>query len=532
MSDSSRALGHMRVGNLLTTAAIRYGGQQAFYCAPTGRRFTFRQLDERVNRLANALLALGLRKGDRVAFLSTNRIEVVDIYLAIARTGLVGLPLNYRLAPVEMRALVGEVGACALIVERRFADALPVVREGLSGERRVIALGEPAGGAGPDGATAGGDGPILDYDELCAGAGSDDPGIDIDEHDPYYFNLTSGTTGLPKCYLISHYNAASFLPMFQALHVDERDVLMTVFPMYGRVGFAWVACGLIWGNRNVLMNFDVGEALRLIEAEQVTMVNLVPTMGAMLLASPALARSDLHSLRGIVFAGSLLPAPVREGIQARVCPQIYEYYGMQETSTLVVSTPRDRVRRPDSVGRPILFAELRIVDEAGRDVPVGQTGAVIGRSPGTVAGYFNNPGKTAETFRDGWLHTGDLGRLDDEGYLYINGRLKDVIVTGGQNVHAGEVEEAILGCDGVADCAVVGLPDPLWGEVVTAIVVPHDGRKVSEAEVIAHCRASLAGFKTPKRVLIRDDALPRTPTGKVQKFRLVEQYAPVEEKPR
>jgi len=530
MRHDDRALGHMRVDNLLTTAAIRYGGQQAFYCAPTGRRFTFRQVDERVNRLANALLALGLRKGDRVAFLSTNRIEVVDIYLALARAGLVGLPLNYRLAPVEMRALVAEVGAGTLIVERRFADMVPVVREGLSGERRVIALGEPAAGGETDRAMA--DGSVSDYDELCAAAGSDDPRIDIDEHDPYYFNLTSGTTGLPKCYLISHYNAASFVPMFQAMHVDERDVLMTVFPMYGRVGFAWVACGMIWGNRNVLTNFDVDDALRLIEAEQVTMVNLVPTMGAMLLASPALARSDLHSLRGIVFAGSLLPAPVREGVQARICPQIYEYYGMQETSTLVVSTPRDRVRRVDSVGRPILFAEVRIVDETGRDVPVGQTGAVIGRSPGTVAGYFNNPEKTAETFRDGWLHTGDLGRLDDEGYLYINGRLKDVIVTGGQNVHAGEVEEAILGCDGVADCSVVGLPDPLWGEVVTAIVVPHEGRQIDEAEVIAHCRASLAGFKTPKRVLVRDEALPRTPTGKVQKFRLVEQYAPNEEKPR
>jgi fatty-acyl-CoA synthase len=197
---------------------------------------------------------------------------------------------------------------------------------------------------------------------------------------------------------------------------------------------------------------------------------------------------------------------------------------MQESGTLVVSTPEDRVRRPDSVGHPILFAEVLVVDAEGRDVAPGQTGAIIGRSPGTVSSYYNNPEKTAETFRDGWLHTGDLGRLDEEGYLFINGRLKDVIVTGGQNVHAGEVEEAILGCPGVADCAVIGLSDPLWGESVTAVVVGAEGAVVEADAVIQWCRKSLAGFKTPKKVLIQTEALPRTPTGKVQKFLLVERY--------
>jgi len=510
MSHSS--LGQMRVGDILDAAAVRFGRQEAFFCAPTGRRFTFAQTHERANRLANALLEQGLRKGDCVAFLSTNRAEVVEIYFALAKAGLVGLPLNYRLAPVEMITLMREVHAAGLICERKFAPIAAQARGELATLRTFLAFGE-------------GDAPgLLDYETLLAQASAAPPAVEVGEHDPFYFNLTSGTTGLPKCYLISHYNATSFFPMFHAHDMRREDVVMTVFPMYGRVGFAWIACGAMWGCRNVLTNFDAAEALRLIARERVTISNLVPTMGAMLLARPELDETDLSSLRGLVFAGSLLPAPIREAVMARLCPRLYEYYGMQETSTLVVSTPDDRARRPDSVGRPILFAQVRVVDAAGRDVPPGETGAILGRSPGTVTGYYKNPAKTAETFRDGWLHTGDLGRLDAEGYLYISGRLKDVIVTGGQNVHAGEIEEAILSLPGVSDCAVVGLSDPLWGEAVTAVVVPAKGHHVEPEAVIAWCRKSLAGFKTPKRVLVQDEPLPRTLTGKVQKFLLVNRY--------
>jgi fatty-acyl-CoA synthase len=514
------ALGQMVVGNMLATAAIRFARQEAWHCVPTGRRYSFAQANARCNRLANGLLALGLRPGECVAFLSTNRAEVAEIYFALAKAGLVGLPLNYRLAPVEMLALMQEVGAVALLSERKFAGVAVQVGRDLATVRVQLAFG--------DGETAAG---AHDYEALLDGAPASAPDVQVNEDDPYYFNLTSGTTGLPKCYLISHYNAATFANMFQALHMAREDVVLTVFPMYGRVGFAWVACGVMYGCRNVLTNFDAAQVLDLVGRERVTIANLVPTMGAMLLARPELDGAQLGSLRALVFAGSLLAAPVRDGVMARICPNLYEYYGMQETSTLVVSTPDDRVRRPDSVGQPILFAEVRVVDEAGHDVPTGQTGAVVGRSPGTVTGYYKNPEKTAETFRGGWLHTGDLGRLDDEGYLFINGRLKDVIVTGGQNVHAGEVEEAILGFAGVADCAVIGLPDPLWGESVSAVVVPAPGHSVDCDALLAWCRRSLAGFKTPKRVLLQADPLPRTATGKVQKFLLVARYGTSSAKP-
>lgn len=511
--NTTKALGQMLVGSLLRTAAMRFARQEAFYCVPTGRRMTFAQSNARCNRLANGLTALGLRKGDCVAFLSTNRLEMAEIYFALAKTGLVGMPLNYRLAPVEMVALAREVGAVALLSERKFAEAVGMMRDELPGLRTLVAFGDGESGEG-----------VLDYETLLASAEDGEPVAEVDEDDPFYFNLTSGTTGLPKCYRITHYNNSTLFNMLNAFDMARQDVVLTVFPMYGRVGFCWLASGLMYGHRNVIANFDAGEALRLIASEQVTMTNLVPTMGAMLLARPELKDTDLRSLRGVIFAGSLLPASIREGIAARVCPGIYEYYGMQESATLVASTPEDRARRPDSVGQPILFAEVRIVDADGRDLPVGETGAVIGRSPGTVTAYFNNPEKTAETFRDSWLHTGDLGRLDDEGYLYINGRLKDVIVTGGQNVHAGEVEEAILRNPAVADCAVIGLSDPLWGESVTAVVVAAEGATADAEAIVQWCRRSLAGFKTPKKVIVQADPLPRTPTGKVQKFLLVARY--------
>lgn len=191
---------------------------------------------------------------------------------------------------------------------------------------------------------------------------------------------------------------------------------------------------------------------------------------------------------------------------------------------LTFSTPEDRQFKPASVGRPTMFSKVRIVDGSGRQMPPGESGEILGSAPAAAIGYYDNPEKSAQTFRDGWVHTGDIGYLDAEGYLFISGRLKEVIVTGGQNVHAAEVEETILSFPGIVECAVIGLPDPLWGESVTAVVVPAGDTQIDGEALIRFCHDRLAGFKTPKRVL-QSEALPRTPTGKVQKFKLVEQYA-------
>ena len=505
-----RSLGRMVVGSMLTTAALRFRDSEALVCAGTGRRFTFRQMNERSNRLAHALLGLGLRKPEVVAFLCNNRAEIAEIYFALAKSGLVGIPLNYRLAPAELVALARAMGARALLFADRFVAATAAVREALPSVETFVAIREESGR--PDWA--------LGYETMLAGSHAGAPEVEVEEHAPFYFNLTSGTTGVPKSYLLTHYNNAALWPNFEAFEPSRRDVVLTALPAFGRIGFAWIATAAACGARNVLMDFTPGDALRVVEAERVTLVNLAPTMAAMMLAEPGLRDRDLGSLRTVIFVGAPLPGSLRERVAVEICPWISEYYGMQETGVLTASTPEDRVRRPDSVGLPICYAEVRIERPDGTRAAPGELGEILGRSPNTVTAYFDNPAKTAETFRGGWVHTGDLGCVDEEGYLYIRGRLKDLIITGGQNVHAAEVEEAILWVPGVAECAVFGLPDDLWGERVAAVVVT--ATAVSAETVAAICRERLAGFKVPRTIVIQEEPLPRTPTGKVQKFLLAE----------
>jgi fatty-acyl-CoA synthase len=515
-----RALGKMVAGGILATAALRFRDREATFCAGTGRRFSYAQTNERCNRLAHGLTDLGLRKPDVVGFLCNNRAELVEMYFALAKLGLVGIPVNYRLAAAEIASLCRAMGAKAFLFETRFLAAAEHVRAAVPKIKSFVAIGDKR----PDWA--------LGYENLLAGASAAEPQVEIEEHDPFYFNLTSGTTGLPKSYTLTHLNNCTISTMFEAFDLTSRDVIMTVFPAFGRVGYAWITAGLQFGARNVLVDFNPAETLRLVEAERVTLFNAVPTMGAMLLADPSLPTRNLSSLRGLVFAGSVFPATLRERVAAALCPAIYEYYGMQETGALTVSTPEDRKQQPDSIGHPVCFAEVRIERPDGSIAAPGEIGEIVGRSPSTVTAYFDNPQKTAETFRNGFVHTGDLGYFDEQGFLFIKGRLKDMIITGGQNVHAAEVEDAILAMAGVTDCAVFGTPDELWGERVSAVIVqaPGESAAITAEMVETHCRERLAGFKTPKSIFFSEEPLPRTPTGKVQKFLLVERYAELRRK--
>jgi acyl-CoA synthetase (AMP-forming)/AMP-acid ligase II len=514
-SKPARALGKAVVGPLLATAARRFRDREAFLCAGTGRRFTFGQTNEQCNRLAHGLAGLGLVKPDTVAFLCNNRAEIAEIYFALAKAGLVGIPLNYRLAPVEIVALMRAMSAKAMLFETRFTAVAEKVRAELPQVKSFVVIG----GAQPIWASG--------YEDLLAASSSAEPDVEVEESDPYYYNLTSGTTGLPKAYVLTQYNNANTAPMFAAFDMTSCDVILTVFPAFGRVGFAWIAAGVLFGVPNVLMDFHPADALRLIETERVTISNLVPTMAAMLLAEPSLPQRDLSSLRGLVFAGAMFPEPLRLRTAASLCPAIYEYYGMQESGTLTVSTPSDRKRYPDSIGAPLALADVRIERADGTLAAPDELGEIVGRSPATCTGYFDNPQKSAETFRGGYVHTGDLGMMNEDGFVFIKGRLKDMIITGGQNVHAAEVEEILLAIPEVADCAVFGLPDEIWGERVAALVVksPNASDTLTAESVEAACRERLAGFKTPRTIVIQTEPLPRTPTGKVQKFLLVERFS-------
>lgn len=512
--DPHRSLGKTTAGDIPRMAAACFGDREALFCTSTGRRMSFRQIESRSNQLAHALAGLSLRRGAVVAFVCSNRVEIIEIYFALAKAGLVGLPLNYRLAPTEISALINAMGAVAVFCEARYGGILGALQANSQALAHFIWIGPDAPGT------------CHEYEAFLAQGATTVPDVEVEveESDPYYFNLTSGTTGLPKSYVVTHYSACAMLTAVLATDCRADDVALTLFPAYGRVGLSSVLVTMMMGARNVLGNFDAEDALRLIDEESVTFMWLVPTMAALMLAAPGLESRRLSSLRAIGFVGAMLPPSIREQSMARLCPRVYEGYGLQESGMLTISTPQDRARKPDSVGKPLLFAEVRVVDGNGYPVASGEIGEITGRSPNCITGYYQSPAKNAEAFRNGWFHTGDLGRLDADGYLFLCGRVKDMIISGGQNVHSAEIEATLLTLAGVTDCAVIGLPHEVWGEVVTAVVVAQDGATLEAEQVQDFCRQTLASFKVPRQVLFQQDPLPRTPTGKVQKFVLVERY--------
>jgi acyl-CoA synthetase (AMP-forming)/AMP-acid ligase II len=247
-------------------------------------------------------------------------------------------------------------------------------------------------------------------------------------------------------------------------------------------------------------------------------------MASFVLALPELEKHGLNSLRALVFAAAPLTSALQEEVKQRICPNLYEYYGLQETGILTSLGPEEKNRKPDSVGQVMFGAEVRLVDAEGKDVRQGEVGEILGRAPTATTGYYKDEERTRQAFADGWFHTGDLGRFDQEGFLYLSGRVKDMIISGGQNVFSVEVEDVLMSHPDVADCAVIGLPDDTWGEMVTAVVIRAPGSPVTDEQLIAFCRERMAGFKAPKRIIWTEEPLPRTPTGKVTKFVLVEKY--------
>lgn len=509
----SKATGTLTFGNFLRVAGTRYKDREAIFCSTTGRRFSYGDLNQRANGLANGLTGLGLKKSHVAAFLCTNRAEIVEIYFALAKTGIIGLPLNYRLNPKEMIELMIHCEAKALLFDPWFPEIAAQVHQELPQIEHFIGMGDNL----PDF--------CIDYEKLMHRSSKKEPDVEIFEEDYQFFNLTSGTTGLPKSYLLNHYNNATGITFIEQNDLTSDDVILTAFPIFGRTGFAWCASSIIIGARNVIHQFQPQDLLKLIQTEKVTIFHLVPTMAAFMLSLPDFDKYDLSSLRGIVTAAAPLTSVLREQIQEKISPNIYELYGLQETGIVTNIKPDEKKRKPDSVGQESFNAEVRIVDKSGNDVPQGEIGEIICRAPTATAGYFNNTEKTKEAFKDGWFFTGDLGRFDEDRYLYLSGRVKDMIISGGQNIFSIEVEDCLMKHPAIADCAVIGLPHETWGEMVTAVIVQVQDAGLVEEDLIHYCKDQLAGFKAPKKLIFSEEPLPKTPTGKVMKYVLVEKYS-------
>jgi long-chain acyl-CoA synthetase len=474
------------------------------------RTLTYAALDDRSSRLAQHLLAHGLRTGERVAVLLGNRAEFFEVAAGLAKAGLVMVPLNPRLAPPEADFILEHSSARALILD----DALAAVAA-TSVERLGI---EPV-------LSVDGDGLGRPYERCLAEAPTADPSVAVDEDTPFAIAYTSGTTGRPKGVMISHrsrvlcaYGAA----IEWGLGPGRRT--MAVAPMYHGAGFLFAWVGVFTGGCvSVLRRWDPEAFLDLAARDRAQSVFLVPTHAQTLreLGEERLRRCDLSALEVLYFNAAPLAHELKLWVlDAMSGVRLHEVYGSTEAGIVCDLRPADQLTKVGSVGPPWFMTEVRVVDDDGRDVAPGGTGELFSRSPLNMTGYLLDPEATrACTTTDGFLSAGDVARLDEDGYVYIVDRKKDVIITGGANVYGREVEEVLLGHPGVRAAAVVGTPDERWGEAVTAVLVGAVDDRPSPDALVEHCRPRLAGYKIPRRVEWVD-VLPTNSAGKVLKREL------------
>jgi long-chain acyl-CoA synthetase len=482
------------------------------------RELTYAELDERSSRLAQALLAAGSGAGSRVAYLDRTAPEAVELLLAAAKIGAVAVPLNWRLAPPELAAILGDAKAPLLIAGTVYEETARALVGELP-ETELVIVGDP----GPSG-----------YEAWLAAHEPSDPGGRGDTSDTVLQMYTSGTTGVPKGVLTTHRNLAACAETSPRWMFDSSSISLTAMPMFHIGGIGWAFCGLWNGATTVLVSEFVPEQiLDMLERLRVTNTVFVPTMLQMLASAPAAAGRDFSELRAIAYGASPITTPVLKAALRTFRCALFGCYGLTETTGTVVQLdpadhdpdgPRERLLR--SAGRPYAWVELRIADPAtGAALGPGEWGEVWMRAPNVMAGYWSRPQETAEALTpDGWLRTGDGGCLDDEGYLFLTDRIKDMIVSGGENVYPVEVEEVLAQHPGVGEVAVIGTPHEHWGESVTALIVRRAGAACTADELVAFARERLAGYKLP-RVIEFLDELPRTPTGKVLKRQLRERYA-------
>jgi long-chain acyl-CoA synthetase len=500
----------MNVGAFLRRTAARRPDAPAIRFGE--RSWSFRELDARVDALATGLeRRCGARRGDRVVVWMNNGPEVIETFFACWKLGLVVVPVNARLHPDEVAFHARDCGAIALVHGSEYAAGAA----GVEVSHRIVVRG---------------DGPLGYEDIVAAGAGAPDRTVALPDEAPAWLFYTSGTTGRPKGATLTHGNLTYVVLGWCAdLHcVQPEDVVLHCAPLSHGAGFLALTAVARGAESVVLPRFEAAAALRAIEAHRVTATWMVPTQIRLILDEPTLAERDLSSLTHLVYGGSPIHLEDLTEAVERLGPVLCQLYGQGETPMTISWLRREehRLDRPDrevlaSAGLARTGIEIAILDEAGGALPAGKVGQIAVRGPTVMAGYWQRPEATAETLKDGWLWTGDLGRLDERGYLYVLDRTKDLIITGGANVYAREVEDVLVACPGVRDAAVFGVRHRVWGEAVTAAVVGSGA--LDEAAILAFCRERLAGYKCPKRVHLVD-TLPRSAYGKVLKRELRERF--------
>jgi acyl-CoA synthetase (AMP-forming)/AMP-acid ligase II len=481
-------------------------------------RIRYRELDERVNRLANALLGLGCRKGDRITILAENTHKYMEIYFAAARAGLSATPLNFRLSDPELIHIINDCEASVFLVGDGYEKRALALKKDLNRIRTWIAIDNREAA-------------YLYYEELIAAALAADPEVPVDENDMAILMYTGGTTGLPKGVMLSHRNLlTAAYGLIMCYSFSHRDIQCFMMPLF-HIALWPVLCLLMVGGTIVILpRADVQEALRTIQTEKCNKVLLVPTLVGWMMSAPNLNDFDLSSLCAIQYAGSPMPLDLLKKCIRKFGNIFMQGYGLTEAAPILTSlNPEDHIlegpkaKRLSSVGKEGVVVTVRVVDENDMPVKPGQVGEIVGRGSNIMLGYWKNPELTATTLRGGWLHTGDMGMVDEDGYIYLVDRKSDMIVTGGENVYPKEVEEVLYQLDAVQECAVVSAPDIKWGERVQAVVVLKAGMTATEEELLTYCKARLAGYKCPKKIEFWDE-IPKTAIGKLMRRDVKKQF--------
>ena len=525
VSTGGRALTYRAPMSEITSVAgiIRHHGRErpdSVAIVDGDRSCTWAELLERSQRAAQALAAAGVGPDDRVAFFDKNSTEHFEVFFGAAMHNAVCVDPNWRLAPPEVRFIVDDAEAKVLVYHADFAALVTAIADDLPHVREFVVIGGD------------GTGPHTDYEAWLAAHEPADPGVPSGPDDIAFQLYSSGTTGLPKGVLISNDNFFALLPAASEIwSMTDESVVLAAMPLFHIGGGGWAVAAMYLGCTVVLMrDLDPMALAALVDQHSITHAFLVPAVLTFVLLTPDLDPSQLSTMEIVVYGASPISEEVlTKSLEVWGC-EFWQAYGLTETTGAIVNLPpadhdpagpnKHRLR---SCGVPGPGVELRIVGDDGHELPAGEVGEIWVRSPQVMLGYWKRPEATAEAIVDGWFHTGDAGYVDADGYLYIHDRIKDMIVSGGENVYPAEVENAFMAHPAVADVAVIGVPDDKWGEVGKALVVAAEGAEPDPDEILTFARQRLAGFKVPKSIEFVA-ALPRNPSGKVLKHELRAPY--------
>jgi long-chain acyl-CoA synthetase len=495
---------------MLTESARRVPAKPAVILGDT--KMSYRELDALSDRVAAHLTAGGVAAGDRVGLQLPNIPQFVVAYFGILKAGGVVVPMNVLLKAPEIEFQLRDSGARTLITFGGFVDEAAKAADAAGVTSLYVAGDSPGPAAG------------LPFDTLLSGDQPEPRLAALSPADPAVIIYTSGTTGVPKGATLSHFtlymNADTSGRLFK---FEDSDVVVVALPLFHIFGLSSIMniCVLLGGTMSLVTRFEASTVLEVIQRDRVTIFEGVPTMYVGLLSAPGLDRYDLSSLRVAVSGGAPIPAEVIDSFERRFGVPILEGYGLSETSSTTTFNISATERKVYSVGKPIWGVSVQIWDDQQRPLPPGpeHVGEIVVRGPNVMTGYYGNPQATAAAFAGGWFHTGDLGYFDDDGFLFIVDRIKDLIIRGGYNVYPREVEEVIYAHPKVAEAAVIGIPDPVLGEEVHAIVAVKPGRTVSAAELTEFVKQRVAAYKYPRTIEFRD-SLPKNATGKILKKEL------------